>query len=258
VAFLLRITLILGSLFFSLNLLAQDSEVKKADNHSPDIATPPTTTPLPIDSDSEVLDDAQADLDPLEYTQKELQGKFTGGFALNLGPVMPWADYGASIFWSRYGIVQSLSLGAGDFEFSDNYKERNYQVEVDSQSMYYAARWFFLGFGPLYIEPFAGFVRWSGSIKPNGFDDTNDTLSASLNSRFDITGVSLGANLGLMWIFTNGIFLDYNLFNLSSAAFTSKRFTTNTAEAKKNVKKALEGPLTMSNLQLRVGYSIKI
>ncbi|MES2743783.1 MAG: hypothetical protein V4655_00090 [Bdellovibrionota bacterium] len=257
-SFSLRFTFIFASLWIARGAQAQENEVKKADNHSPDIATSPTTTPLSVDPDEEILDEAHANLDPLEFTQKELQGKFPGGIALNVGPVMPWSDYGASFFWSRYDIVQSLSLGAGNFDFSDNYKERNYLVDTDSQSVYYAARWFFLGFGPLYIEPFAGLARWSGSIKPSGYDDVNDSLSASLNSRFDITGVSVGGNLGIMWLFTNGLFLDYNLFNLSSAAFISKRFTTNTEEAKKNVRKELAGPLTMSNLHLRIGYSIAL
>ncbi len=119
---LLRSTLIFGLLWTATPLAAQEDEVKKADNHSPDLATPPTTTPLPIENDEEVLDEAHAGLDPLEFTQKELQGKFRGGIALNVGPVMPWSEYGASFFWSRYEIVQSLSLGSGSFKFSDNYK----------------------------------------------------------------------------------------------------------------------------------------
>ena len=207
---------------------------------------------------AENLQDEASNADLLAYTQKELQGRFEGGLALNFGPVMPWSKYGASVFWKGGDIIQSVSLGGGDFKFSDNYKERNYIVDVDSQSAYYAARWFFLGFGPVYVEPFAGFVRWSGSIKPRGYDNVNDSLASSLNSRFDMNGISLGANLGLMWIFTNGIFVDYNLLSLSSAAFVQKNFTTNTEAAKRNVKKELGGPLTTSNLQLCLGWSMKL
>lgn len=207
---------------------------------------------------AENLNDETNAIDPLAYSQKELQGKFEGGLALNLGPVMPWSEYGASAFWKSANIIQSVSLGGGNFKFSDNYKEHNYLVDVDSQSAYYAARWFFVGFGPLYIEPFGGFVRWSGNIKPRGFDNISDGLASSLNSRFDINGVSVGANLGLMWLFTNGIFIDYNFLSLSAAAFVQKNFTTNTEEAKRNVKKELGGPLNTSNLQFRLGWSMKL
>lgn len=207
---------------------------------------------------AETLASEESNVDPLEYSQKERQAEFQGGIALNLGPVMPWSEYGGSILWTGRGVIQSGSIGGGNFEFSDNYRGRNYKVKVDSQSAYYAARWFFLGFGPLYVEPFAGLVRWSGSIKPSGFDDVSDSLASSLNSRFDMSGASIGANLGVMWIFSNGLFLDYNLFSLSSAAFLTSSFTTNSEEAKKNVRKELAGPLSTSNLQLRVGWSMKL
>ena len=228
----------------------------------PDFRGPDPEVAVPLSSEAADDDDnlrlELSDLDPLEYSQNERQAKFSGGMALNIGPVIPWSESGASFFWSRYSLIQSLTLGVGDFEFSDNYRDRNYRVKTDTQILYYATRWFFLGFGPLYVEPFAGFVRWSGSIKPSGYDNVNDTLASALDSRFDINGLSLGTNLGLMWIFDTGIFVDYNLFNISSAAFVSRRFTTNTDAAKKSVRKELVGPSTMSNFHLRIGYSLAI
>lgn len=208
--------------------------------------------------DDLALENGEVGGDPLEYSQKERQQQFEGGLALSLGPVMPWSEYGASVFWRKADIIQNLSLGGGNFEFSDNYRDRNYIVKVDSQSAYYAARWFVLGFGPLYLEPFVGLVRWSGSIRPRGFDKLSDSLASSLNSRFDITGVSTGGNLGLMWIFSKGVYLDYNFLSLSGAAFVQRSFTTNTSEARNNVRRELGGPLTVSNLQLRVGWSMKL
>lgn len=207
---------------------------------------------------AENLENENAGIDPLEFSQKERQNQFEGGIALNVGPVMPWSEYGASFFWKKFGVIQTFSLGGGNFEFSDNYKGRNYVVKSDSQSMYYAARWFVLGFGPIYLEPFAGIARWSGSIQPRGYDNLSDTLASSLNSRFDMTGVSVGGNFGMMWIFSNGVFIDYNFLSLSSAAFVQQSFTTNTSEAKKSVRRELAGPISMSNLQIRVGFSLKL
>lgn len=239
-------------------LLAQSPDAPTSDMSPPEAVIPSPKTDDAEEVEEEKLDEAVRDQDPLAFSQNELQNNFPGGLAFNIGPVMPWSNYGVSLLWRKINFIQTLSLGAGDYKFSDNYKERNYNVDTDSQSIYYGLRWFFLGFGPIYVEPFFGAVRWSGSIKPNGYDNVNDTLASSLNSRFDITGASLGANLGIMWIFQNGIFLDYNFLNLSGAGFIKTKFTTNTEEAKKNVKKELAGPLTMSNLHLRVGYSLAL
>ncbi|MBC7661221.1 MAG: hypothetical protein H7249_16105 [Chitinophagaceae bacterium] len=243
------------------SLLAQNPTAKSSLPHTT-LPGAAAVSPLsPLSSDGLTPDEAELEYDsgdPLEYSQKERQAQFNGGIALNIGPVMPWSKYGASILWKQWDVIQTFSLGAGNFDYSNNYRERNYLVKTNAQSAYYAARWFVLGFGPLYLEPFAGLARWGGSIRPRGYDDINDTLTSSLNSRFDITGISMGGNIGLMWIFSNGLFLDYNIFNISGSTFLQKSFTNNSSEARKNVKWELSGPLMMSNLELRLGWSIAL
>lgn len=192
----------------------------------------------------------------LDYTQKEKQQRFTGGLAFNIGPAMPWSAAGVSLLWPQFGGIGQLSLGAGDFDFSDNYRQRNYLVAVDSQAAFLAHRMFPLGFGPIYVEPFFGLVRWNGSIKPRGFDSTQDQLAASLTSRFDSFGASAGGNLGIMWIFKSGLFLDYNLLSLSWAHMVTEHYSNNTSEARKSIREQIRGPLTMNTLHLRIGWSI--
>lgn len=194
--------------------------------------------------------------DSLAYTQREKQDRFTGGMALNIGPVMPWSEIGFSLIWPQFKGMSQLSLGAGTFDFSDNYRGRNYLVSIQSQSAYLAYRIFPLGFGPIYVEPFAGFVRWNGSIKPRGFDEAQDQLASSLTSRFDAFGLSGGGNFGLMWIFRNGVFVDYNLLSLSWAHMGQERYSNNTSEARGSIRKQVRGPMTMSALHLRIGWSL--
>jgi hypothetical protein len=209
------------------------------------------------ESDGTGLAGTNEDPGALDFTQKELQQRFNGGLGVNLGPVMPWAKIGASMLWPEYKGIAQLSLGAGGFDFSDNFEGRNYLVQIDSQSAYLGWRNFPLGFGPIYVEPFAGFVRWSGSIKPRGFDAQQDQLASSLTSRFDSFGMSLGGNLGLMWLFKNGYFLDYNLVSLSWAQIFREHYSNNTSASRNSIRKQIRGPLTMSSLHLRFGYSFE-
>ncbi len=206
------------------------------------------------DQSTEHLSDSDLDA-ALEFSQKELQGKFQSGVGLNLGLVMPWSKIGAS-FLGRLGQpISSFSLGFGDFEYSGNLDQRNYLVSGNSQASFIAARYFFLGFGPIYVEPLFGVVHWNGAIKPRGNDALTDIAASSLTSRFDILGVDIGANLGLMWIFTNGVFLDYNFLSLNRAFFIKESYTTNTSDARKSVRSQIAGLISMSSVHLRIGYA---
>jgi hypothetical protein len=191
----------------------------------------------------------------LAYTQKELQTKFQSGAGLNLGRVMPWSELGATFFGKMGTTIGSLSLGFGDFEYSGNLNQRNYMVSGHAESAYVAARYFPLGFGPLYVEPAFGFVHWNGDVKPRGNDDIEDVLASALTSRFDAIGVDLDVNVGLMWIFTNGVFLDYNFMNLSHALLLKESYTVSTSEARKAIRTQIAGPISMSGINLRIGYA---
>jgi hypothetical protein len=133
---------------------------------------------------------------------------------------------------------------------------RNYVVEGHSQSSFVATRFFFLGFGPVYVEPAVGLVHWNGAVKPRGNDEVTDIAASSLNSRFDLIGVDINASLGLMWIFNNGIFLDYNLMSLSEAFLIQESYSVSTHETRQAIRSQIAGPMTMSNLNLRVGYAL--
>jgi len=191
----------------------------------------------------------------LEYTQKELQNKFQSGVGLDLGRVLPWSELGVT-FLSRSGSqISSLSLGFGDFEYSGNLDQRNYMVSGFAESAYVSSRYFVFGFGPLYIEPAIGFVHWNGEVKPQGNDEIDDIAASSLTSRFDLMGADLNVNFGLMWIFTNGIFLDYNFMNLSHALLLKESYTVSASDARKAIRTQIAGPISMSGINLRVGYA---
>lgn len=201
---------------------------------------------------SSFLEDAG---EALDFSQREEQERFDFGLGVNLGPILPWTKWGASFLWKgRFGI-NSFSIGIGDFEFSDNYRERNYRLDVESQNAYYALRVFPLGFGPLYIEPMAGLVHWKGDIQPQGDDPLRDELASALSSRYDHRGLSLGASLGLMWIFSNRVFLDYNFLGVSKSIFLKEFYSVNTSEARANVRRQIEGPLSFTNAHIRIGWS---
>jgi hypothetical protein len=191
----------------------------------------------------------------LAYTQKELQTKFQSGVGLNLGRVMPWSELGATFLGKMDSTISSLSLGFGDFEYSGNLNQRNYMVSGHAESAYVAARYFVFGFGPVYVEPAFGFVHWNGDVKPRGNDDLEDVAASALTSRFDLLGVDADVNVGLMWIFTNGVFVDYNFLNLSHALLLKESYTVSTHEARKAIRTQIAGPISMSGINLRVGYA---
>lgn len=191
----------------------------------------------------------------LEYTQKELQDKFQSGVGLDLGTVMPWSKIGATFFGKMGSQIGSLSLGFGDFEYSGNLNQRNYLVSGHAESAFVASRFFILGFGPLYVEPAIGLVHWNGDVKPRGNDDLDDIAASALTSRFDLLGADIDVNVGLMWIFTNGIFLDFNFVNLSHALLLKESYTVSTHEARKAIRTQIAGPIAMSGANLRIGYA---
>lgn len=191
----------------------------------------------------------------LDYTQKEKQERFGSGIAVNVGTVMPWAELGLTYLWNQTDTIHGLSLGVGDFEFSDTYQKRNYVVKTSSQSAYYTRRWFPLPFGPIYLEPIAGLVHWDGSIQPRGTDPITDELASALTSKFSATGISIGGNLGLMWIFSNRIFIEYNLIGITWSHFLSQYYSTSASAARSNVRHQIQGPLSMGSAHLRIGWS---
>lgn len=191
----------------------------------------------------------------LDFSQKEQQERFDFGVGLNMGPVLPWNKWGLSFLWQQKYGIGSVSVGLGDFTFSDNYRDRNYRLEAKSQTAVYALRFFPLGFGPIYFEPLVGLGHWKGDIQPQGDDPVLDELASSLSSRYDLRGLSLGAHLGLMWIFSNRFFIDYNLFGVSKSYFFNEYYSVNTSEARANIREQVGGPLSFSNAHLRVGWS---
>lgn len=191
----------------------------------------------------------------LEYTQKELQNKFQSGLGLELGRVLPWSELGFTFLSKMGSQISSLSLGFGDFEYSGNLQQRNYMVSGFAESAYVASRYFVFGFGPLYIEPTIGFVHWNGEVKPQGNDEIDDIAASSLTSRFDLMGADLNVNFGLMWIFTSGIFLDYNFMNFSRAMLLKESYTVSTKEARKAIRTQIAGPISMTGVNLRLGYA---
>jgi hypothetical protein len=191
----------------------------------------------------------------LAYTQKELQAKFQNGVGLNLGRVLPWTELGITAMGKVGSTISSLSLGFGDFEYSGNLDQRNYMVSGQAESAYLAARYFVFGFGPLYVEPAVGLVHWNGDVKPRGNDDLEDVAASALTSRYDLLGLDVDVNLGLMWIFSNGVFLDYNFMNLSHALLLKESYTVSTHDTRKAIRTQIAGPISMSGINLRMGYA---
>ncbi len=225
------------------------------------LALPAGAAPSPAQSDdqdeeqsAEPLSESERAL-ALEYTQKELQTKFQSGVGLDLGRVKPWSELGVTFFGRVGSQMASLGLGFGEFDYSGNLDQRNYLVSGQAESAYLATRYFPLGFGPLYVEPAIGFVHWNGDVKPRGNDDLDDVAASALTSRFDLLGADLDVNVGLMWIFTNGIFLDYNFLTLSHAFLLKESYTVSTSDSRKAIRTQIAGPISMSGLNLRVGYA---
>ncbi|MFY7930175.1 MAG: hypothetical protein ACOVS5_14980 [Oligoflexus sp.] len=215
--------------------------------------------PAPVDD--EVANESLSPEDKaeiLEYTQKEEQDAFDSGVAVSIGPAMPWSKFGLAFLTKAPHGMETYSLGTGAFEFNDNESNRNYVVTLRSQSAFYTRRIFPLGFGPLYVEPIVGLVRWDGDIQPRGTDPLTDEVAASLSSRFNATGLALGGNIGIMWMFQNQMFIEYNLFSLNGSYLLSETYSTNTNNSRNSVRKQLRGPMSMNSVHLRLGWSWSI
>lgn len=194
----------------------------------------------------------------LAFTQAELQSQLRRAYALDIGPVMPWTRFGLGMLWKAGPSIDAASVGLGDFSFSGNEKSRNYQISLKDQTFAFSKSYRHAGFAPIYLEPFVGYVHWTGDIQPRGEDALNDEIASSLSSSFDIHGVQLGANVGISWIFSSGLFVDYKLMSVSSAVLLQQTYTHNTAEARAKVRELLEGPLSMNTVHLRIGYATLI
>lgn len=191
----------------------------------------------------------------LAFTQTELQQSFQQGLALSFGRAVPLADFGIVMIGKGIDRLSSFGLYTGSYEISGNLERRNYILTGKSASVSVGTRFFPLGFGPIFLEPFFGLRRWDGEVRPRGEDASDSQTASSLSSRYEIFGIDLGAQLGLMWIYKSGFFLEGNLLSMSRAFFIRETYTTNTEDARRAVRDQLGSMQSLSSLNFKLGWT---
>lgn len=192
--------------------------------------------------------------DELGLGQDERRAPFHYQFGFGTGVAIPWQKFTATFRWQLSDFAyHEIHAGVGDFEFHNLEENRNYDLKIYSQSLFYGIQFFIHDDIPLYIAPLIGFGRWNGQLKPSGVDPELDTTASKLDSSFILMGAVLGANIGFQWVFNNGWFIDYSAMRIGRGFITERSFTEASDDAVTIVEKTIQHPMTWGLLNIKIG-----
>jgi hypothetical protein len=63
-----------------------------------------------------------------------------------------------------------------------------------------------------------GVATWKGSLAPSSIDALDDDTVKELTHDIDAAGLVAALNLGIMWTWDNGFYIEYSIFRLSRGA----------------------------------------
>ncbi|SMF40925.1 hypothetical protein [Pseudobacteriovorax antillogorgiicola] len=208
----------------------------------------------PVDASAVELTD---DDEILGYTQSELRQSFQSWLSLGFGNVNPWQFLNLSAAWSQGpNMIWVASLGGGNFEFTDtDSKGTSYYIDSKARTLSLGFRHYFTSFGSFYYEVGGQLNTWSGDIRPQGSDSEDDSVTSSLTSDYSHLGMTLGAKLGYSY-FWDKWGIEFSLLQMSRSFLLDEAYTNNTAEARDNVKKQVEGASSWSGVNISILYRL--
>lgn len=167
-------------------------------------------------------DSLNVDADVFKTFPAELRETFERGLSLNLGVTAPWQTMGMEIHWQHhqwYGT--SLALGFGDWVLKGHTEITEYRLDVMSRAAQWGWRYFMQETLPLYLQPAAGVVVWTGDMTPSGVDQSKAEDISFLRAGLRAYGATFGLTLGSMAIWDNGFFIDYSCVGIASSVVLS-------------------------------------
>ena len=192
--------------------------------------------------------------DELGYAQDERRAQFRYQLGMGTGVAIPWQKFSVTFRWRLASFANhEVHPGVGDFEFHDLNENRNYDLQIYSQSLFYGIQFFIHDDIPIYVAPLAGFARWNGKLKPSGVDPALDTNASKLDSSFVVLGLVAGANIGFQWLFNNGWFVDYSVIRVGRGFITERNFTEAGEDAVAIIEKTIQHPMTWGLVNFKIG-----
>jgi hypothetical protein len=228
---------------------------KKSDKEdSPDLET----EDLPESAEEEFDDFGEIDQDfsneELGLSHREIREKFRYGLGVGLGHAAPWQDLaivGAKFATPTYAHM--VFLGKGDTKPTGLADIRRYELTIHSQSIFYAFRGFFWDVVPFFFQPSIGYAKWSGKLAPTNLLDNDDDELRNLKTNYNAQGIVAGLNIGIMWTWDNGVYVEYNLFRIGKSQISSLSMSNKNDLAQGIVEEEIQGLIPSGYANLGIG-----
>ncbi|MGE0172394.1 MAG: hypothetical protein AB7T49_06405 [Oligoflexales bacterium] len=252
---ILVILMALGSIF-SAKVFAQS---EAAPSTSAD-ALEPEAEDLPESAEEEFEDFGEIDQDfsndELALSHREIREKYKWGVGLGIGHAAPWQDLAvAGMRFSKPTYAHMVFLGKMDTKPTGLAAVRRYELTIHSQSLYYAFRGFFWDVVPFFFQPSIGVVSWNGKLAPTNLlePETEDEELRNLRTNYRAQGIVAGVNIGIMWTWENGIYVEYNLFRIGKSQITSSSLSNDNKTAQSIIEDEIEGLIPSGYANLAIG-----
>ena len=155
--------------------------------------------------------DDELEQEELSLSHDEIRNRYQYGVALTQGVVLPWQMRGGALYKLEGEYASHLlSTGGGHFSFYDSTTSRRDKTAFDSISLFYSYRVFFTEMMPIFFEGSVGYATWNGTFEAMDLGLEN-AGGSEVASAFEASGAVAGINLGFMWPWENGIFVEYSL-----------------------------------------------
>jgi hypothetical protein len=237
------------------NLLAQDSGLPESAG-SPDGPINPGASLEVEEDDFEdfgEIDDQFSDRE-LALSHQEIRKKFSYGAGLGVGYVAPWQKIGGQFFkLITPKFTHVFNLGSGDFDFNGTSKGKRYEMQLDTLSFYYGFRGFFWDVVPFFIQPMIGLATWKGDLEPSSIDALDDETVKSLTHDIDGTGLVAALNLGIMWTWEKGYYIEYSIFRLSRGVMVTHNLGKASSAAEDIIRERIENVNSWGYANIAIG-----
>ena len=192
--------------------------------------------------------------DELKISSYELRVPGKLALSVGWGVHFPWSSGDFQVVFNQSKkFLYSFGVGGASYDVKSSGSNLDWQQRINSQTIAGMGRWFFFETIPLWFGPQIGLVRWDGRIQPETSSEQSSGTLAALESGFQAYGASVGWGAGFYWIWSNGIFLEYNLIGMGRGAVFGRRFTSSSTLSQNEVVSELNYPQSWGLVNFRVG-----